>query len=238
MSLRTTLLSGFTFFAVVLLLPLRLQIVNHNSPATAGLHMLPLLFATGIGSFAAGGVSRKLQSTSFTFIVGSSLILLGTGLLTTLPPLPSISHELYGFQVLLGLGVGMVFSSVSVTVSIRVEPRSQSVIQGIASQSRLLGGSIGVAAANAMTNRQAHSRLEGILAPSQISSLQFSTGVLNALNATQKEAVRLTYASVWKETMKICVYIAAGAFLVSLCTMETRSIKLKRTKELVHEEKP
>ena len=124
----------------------------------------------------------------------------------------------------------MVFSSVSITVSLLVEPRFRSVTQGIASQSRLLGGSIGIAAANAETNLQARSMLGGILSPSQISSLQFSTNVLEALDAAQKEAVRVTYAGVWSETMKICVYVAAGAFLVSLCTVKATSIKLKRTK--------
>ena len=133
--------------------------------------MLPLLFATGVGFFVAGSLSRKPNNTSFTLIGGTALALLGTGLFTTLSSSTSILHTFYGFEVLFGFGVGMMFASVSVLVSTRVEPRYQSAIQGIVSQSRLLGGSIGIPAANGITNRQAHLILENILSPKQIFSL-------------------------------------------------------------------
>ena len=228
-------MSGFTFLAVLFLLPLRLQIVNQENPATAGLHMLPLLFATGVGSFIAGGLSRKLNNTSFTLIGGAALVLLGTGLLTTLSSSTSISHTFYGFEVLFGFGVGMVFSSVSVLVSMRVEPRYQSAIQGIVSQSRLLGGSIGIAAANGITNTQAHSMLKNILSPKQIFSLQFSPNILRSLNATQKEAVRVMYATAWKETLLVCTYMGVAAFVISLCALEGSVFKLKRMKTAAQE---
>ena len=204
------------------LLPLRLQIVNHDSPATAGLHMLPLLFSGGVGSFVAGGLCRKLNNTSSTFMVGSALIVLGVGLLTTLSSSIKIQLKLYGFEVFLGLGIGMVFSSISVTVSLRVQPQFRSVIQGVVAQARLLGGSIGVATANAVTGQQLHSILKGVLTPSEISSLQINTRVLDKLSSIQKEAVRVAWASVWKEMTRICLYVAVVALVVSLFTSSMR----------------
>ena len=176
----------------------------------------------------AGGLSMKLNETSPTLVVGSALILLGTGVFTTLPSSTSISRKFYGFEVLLGFGAGMVFASVSVMVSMRVEPQYQSAIQGMVSQARLLGGSIGIAAANGITNRQGHAMLKDILSPTQISSLQFSTGILASLNTRQKEAVRVMHATVWKETMLVCVYISAAAFVVSLATWDGNPLKKRK----------
>ena len=189
--------------------------------------MLPLLFAGGLGSFVAGGISQKLNNVSISFIAGSALIVLGSGLLSTLSASQYVQHKLLGFQVPLGFGIGMIFSSVSVAVSLRVESRYQSICQGIASQSRLLGGSLGVAAANAVTNREIHLKLNGVLSPAQISGLQFSTTGLATLNVTQKEAVRSAYANAWEETMRVCVYVASVAFLLSLFTIESASQKHK-----------
>jgi hypothetical protein len=117
--------------------------------------MLPLLAATGVGSLAAGNLFWKLKNASFIVVVGATSILLGTGLLTALSSSTLIPGRIYGFQVVLGLDVGMIFSSISITVSPRVDQQLQSGILGIASQSRLLGGSIGVTAAKATMNWQA-----------------------------------------------------------------------------------
>ena len=234
---RVTLLSGFVFFAIIFLLPLRLQIVNHDTPATAGLHMLPLLFSAGVGSFVAGGLCRKLENTSITFIVGTAFIVIGAGLLTTLSSSLKIQHKLYGFEIFLGLGVGMVFSSISITVSIRVQPQLRSIIQGVAAQARLLGGSIGVAAANAVTGRQLHSTLKGVLTPSQIAKLQFNTSVLGTLSSIQKEAVRVAWTSVWKEMTKLCLYVAVVTFVVSLFTLASMRVDGRRSTDGTKETK-
>ena len=198
--------------------------------------MLPLLFTVGVGSFIAGGVCRKFDNTCFTFVAGSAFIILGAGLFTTLSSSSTIQPELYGFEVLLGLGVGMIFSSVSVTVSLRVQPQFRSVVQGVTAQARLLGGSIGVAAANAVTGRQTRSMLKGVLTPAQISSLQFDTSVIGTLSSAQKEAVRVAWANVWTDMTKICVYMAAIAFVVCLFTLASmrvdRRVGMNRAKEM------
>ncbi len=226
MSFRIILTTGFTFFAVVLLLPLRLQIVNLKTPASTGVQMLPLLFAGGVGSFTAGAVARKSEVSS-VLVPGTALILLGSGLMTTLSPSQGLEPKLYGFQVLLGFGIGVIFAATSVAVSLQVESRFQSVCQGIASQARLFGGSIGVAAANAVTNQALQTNLAGKLSPAQIHSLQYSTNSLQSLNETQRQLVRIAYADSFEGTMKVCVYVSAAGLLLNLCIMATKHRKQK-----------
>jgi len=122
-------------------------------------------------------------------------------------------------------------------VSIRVQPQFRSVIQGVAAQARLLGGSIGVAAANAVTGQQIHSMLKGVLTPSQISSLQFNTSVIGTLISTEKEAVRVVWASVWKETTKLCLYVAVVTFVISLFTLASMRTDGRRSTDGTKEAK-
>lgn len=105
------MLTGFSFFLVVINLPLRLQIVNNKSPSTAGVGILPLLFASGVGSFTSSFFLRKKNLTFQCLVSAAGLVLLGCGLLTTLSDTVAIEPKCYGFQVILALGVGMTMSA-------------------------------------------------------------------------------------------------------------------------------
>ena len=79
--------------------------------------MLPLLAATGVGSLAAGSLIWKLKNASFLVVVGANPILLCTGLLTALSSSTLVPDRIYGFQVVLDLDVGKIFSSISISVA-------------------------------------------------------------------------------------------------------------------------
>lgn len=67
----STLLTGFCYLLVIFNLPLRFQIVNLNNPEMAGVHILPMLGATALGSALGGLASAKRNNTFFTFVVSS-----------------------------------------------------------------------------------------------------------------------------------------------------------------------
>ena len=52
---------------------------------------------------------------------GSGLVLLGTGLLYTVGFNESIAHKIFGFEVLVGFGFGLVFSSTVVIIKLHAE---------------------------------------------------------------------------------------------------------------------
>lgn len=88
------------------------------------------------------------------------------------------------------------------------------------SQVRVLGGSIGIAAANALFRLQSHRELQGILSEEQIDALQTSTKVLNTLDASQAHAVRQAYSDAFSKSMQVCVCMAAVAFVAALFTWQ------------------
>lgn len=94
----------------------------------AGIHLLPLLCSMAfgktpsaaiqfsspnisLGSFVGGAVSSKKNFTSPTLIIATCLILLGCSLLSTLGGGREFYKPTYGYQSILGLGVGLTFSS-------------------------------------------------------------------------------------------------------------------------------
>ncbi|OKL56913.1 hypothetical protein UA08_07740 [Talaromyces atroroseus] len=233
----STMLTGFTFFLVIISLPLRFQIVNLKSPSAAGVHLLPLLCSCGFGSFLGGAISSKKNLTFYTFISASCLIMIGAGLLSTLGSGISIEGKCYGFQVILGLGVGLTFSSISLMTSVETQLNTHSVTQGIVAQVRVFGGSIGVAASNAMFAATSTTDLKGILTPAQISDLQTDTGVLSILNEAEREAVRVTYNKAFDSSMRICLYFAAASLVVNIFIWQKNPPGLRQKSQLVDEEK-
>lgn len=102
-----TIFLGFAFLATLYTIPLRLQVVNGKSPIMAGVMMLPMVGATGLGSVVMGFFSRKDNRLSETMIVATVLVTLGLALETTVSDSSKLEPKFIGFMVFIGLGYGM-----------------------------------------------------------------------------------------------------------------------------------
>jgi hypothetical protein len=120
---RYTLLAGFIFLTIVFALPLRFQLVNGQSPASAGTRLLPFLGALAFGSFLGGTVNSKANRTFIMFCISSVISTIGCGLFISLNDSGRlIEGKVYAFQVVLGLGIGMTFSNISVMTTLMSKP--------------------------------------------------------------------------------------------------------------------
>lgn len=117
----TALFTGFPYYVVIYNIPLHLQIVNGKSPLKAGLGLLPLLASTATGSMLGGAVSSKKDLSFYTLAIGSCLITLGTGLLSTVSEGSAVDPKIYGFEVFVGLGFGLSVSTSSILAAIQCE---------------------------------------------------------------------------------------------------------------------
>jgi hypothetical protein len=120
---RGTLLTGFVFLLSIFTIPLRAQVVDGATPIQAGVRLLPLLIATAVGSVIGGAASSKTKLISWSLMAASAFMILGTGLLSSLPADGSFSNAQYGYEVILGVGLGITMSAVTVLTSITVQPR-------------------------------------------------------------------------------------------------------------------
>lgn len=122
----TTLLAGFPYFMVIFALPLRMQVVNGRSQLASGIALLPMLGSVAIASTAAGIVNSKKDLIWPTLLTGSLLMVIGCATLSTLDNVVHVEAKTYGFQVFMGLGFGLLVSTVSLGSSLECELRDRS----------------------------------------------------------------------------------------------------------------
>ncbi|EKD11808.1 major facilitator superfamily transporter [Drepanopeziza brunnea f. sp. 'multigermtubi' MB_m1] len=121
-----TLLAGFPYFVVIYSLPLHLQVVNGKSPLVSGIALLPMLASIAITSSVAGLLNSKRDYIWPTLLGGALLMVIGCACLATLDPVPDVQAKMYGFQVFVGLGFGLLVSTVSLGASLECELRDRS----------------------------------------------------------------------------------------------------------------
>ncbi|TGO53866.1 hypothetical protein BCON_0116g00100 [Botryotinia convoluta] len=234
---------GFPYFVVIYSLPLRFQVVNGKSPLTAGLGLLPMLGSTAVASFLGGMLNGTKNRVFLTLLAGSGLSVIGTSSLSTLSNTEYVEAKTYGFLVFVGLGFGLTVSTVSMlpslannitTVKLRIIHPDHAVAQGITSQARILGGSIGIAASTAILSLAQQTQLTDIVSPEQLASLESSA---KSMTDSQLHAVRQAYSDSFSEDMKVCAIVAGICVLVTIGTWKKNPITIEqRLREQITEE--
>jgi EmrB/QacA subfamily drug resistance transporter len=138
-----TAMGGFLFLNT-----LYLQDVRGLSPFHAGLYTLPLALATLI----LAPVSGRIVGTRGTRLplVGGALALIASGLILTQMSVTTPYSVLVVSYVLFGVGLGLVNPPITNTAVSGMPPSQAGVAAAIASTSRQLGGTLGVAVLGAL----------------------------------------------------------------------------------------
>ncbi|EED14464.1 MFS multidrug transporter, putative [Talaromyces stipitatus ATCC 10500] len=211
---------GFVFYSILVQLPERFQIVNGDTAEISGVSLLALSGPSAVGSFLGGALSSKKNNTFSTLIIGCSLILLGNGLFHTVGPSHSVPSKAYGFEAIMGLGFGMIFSTTTVLIKLHAEREDAASAQGLMSQGRLLGGNLGLAIATVVLNQQLVSDLSGIVPSDELDNLRHSLLAMSSLTAQQAAVVRQAFADAFKTQLVINMGVAGAAFVFSMYTWE------------------
>ncbi|KAM5354341.1 hypothetical protein ACJ41O_000990 [Fusarium nematophilum] len=198
-----TLFIGFPYLMLIYAIPIRIQVVSGKSSLVGGVMLLPMLGTSALGSIICGKVNSVKNYTFETLLVGSCLMTLGCGLLSTLAHAPDDS-KLLGFITFCGLGFGLTVASSTMLSVIEAPIRDFAPAQGILSQLRLLGGSLGIATSSVLLNQRVAEYLLEILTPLERATIG---GPDSNLSDSQWSAVRYAYTEAFRLDMKV----AAGA---------------------------
>ncbi|KFY35638.1 hypothetical protein V494_05739, partial [Pseudogymnoascus sp. VKM F-4513 (FW-928)] len=109
---------GFPFFMILINLPIRFQVVNNDSSVMAGIHTLPFLGGVALGTTLGGGIATRKNLTAHALIFATALTCLGSGLLSTTGDGLRIPRPQYGYQVILGTGFGLAFTSITMMMAL------------------------------------------------------------------------------------------------------------------------
>ncbi|KAI1339355.1 major facilitator superfamily domain-containing protein [Xylariaceae sp. FL0016] len=217
-----TFCTGFVYLTILIVLPERFQIVNGNSALYSGIHLLPMLGATAFGAFFAGAASRSRNNTSWTLMLAQAFQLLGVGLLSTFRDVTTEIKSQYGFQVILGLGIGLSLGAATIMATVQSTSSDLAVAQGVIAQARVLGGSIGIAVCSIIFNNKVESELTGVIDPSDLEALHHSPAITSYLPKEMQDRVRSVYALAFTKDIMVMIAVAAIGVVASFFAYEKR----------------
>ncbi|CAJ2503880.1 Uu.00g112740.m01.CDS01 [Anthostomella pinea] len=219
-SVICTFCTGFVYLSILIILPERFQIVNGDNALYSGIHLLPMLGATSFGAFFAGAVSRKRNNTSWTLMAAHCFQILGVGLLSTLKDITTEIKAQYGFQVLLGLGIGLSLGAATIMASVQSRHADLAVAQGAVAQARVLGGSIGIAVCSIIFNTKVANELGSRMDPKDLAALHHSPTISSLLPDDIQVLVKSVYASAFTDDITVMIGIAAVGVVTSCFAYE------------------
>lgn len=131
----------------------RFQVIKGNSPVNSGIHMLPSMIAQTVAAIISGIGITVLGYYNPFIIVGTVLMCIATGLLTTLK-LDSGSAEWIGYQVINGFGAGFFLTAPMIAVQAVLSPAKTPVGIAIVTFFQMFGGAFLAALSQTIFNEK------------------------------------------------------------------------------------
>lgn len=151
------------FTASLLYIPQYLQKLLGASPLNSGLGMLPMMVLFAGVSFVGGTLYDRLGAR--TMVAGGALLnALGALALGFLSPVSGYGILLIGGMILLGIGLGMFYSSVTTAGVSSVESARTSLAGGLIYMFQIGGGAVGLGLTTTVVTLTADARLRDEIA--------------------------------------------------------------------------
>ena len=135
---------GMAMFGGMSVIPLYLQIVKGASPTKSGLLLLPLVAGLMLASLATGQLIARTGRYKIFPVIGSILMVVGTGLMITIGADTSLwVTDIY--MAIFGVGLGMNMQSLVLAMQNAVPAQDMGVASAASSFFRSIGGTLGTA---------------------------------------------------------------------------------------------
>lgn len=145
-----TFIIGVSSIGAYFFVPIYLQVVRGDDPTRAGLEIVPLMVAVMIGSGASGWLIAVVLGR-MKVVVTLGVAIMTTGLyLFSLLDAATPAWQLWSYEAVMGIGLGMVISKLIIFVQNSADRRDIGTITAQASFIRVIGSAIGTAAFGAV----------------------------------------------------------------------------------------
>jgi EmrB/QacA subfamily drug resistance transporter len=205
-------LTTLSFFAVIVFMPVFLQVVTGASATESGMLLLPLLLAGTASTAIAGRLMSRTGRYKVFPVIGLALMAVGLVLLSRMNAATSQADASLRL-VVFGAGFGMVSQILTVAIQNAVERRELGIATASANLFRSLGGSVGVAVFGAIFA----ARLDG---PVDAQTLQASPEALRALPASAQDGIAQAVAHALQTVFLVAAPIALVALAIVLALKE------------------
>jgi hypothetical protein len=210
----------------VYFLPIWFQSIKGVSAVESGIRLLPLMLSMVVGSLAVGITNPKIGYYTPFAIVGSCVMSVGAGLLTTFR-VDTGEGKWIGYQVLYGIGLGLCFQVPKLAAQ-TVLPKND-VPMGLALMlfGQLLGAAVFVAVGENVLGNQLVQRLSGVPGfKSSVITSGGATSLLSSLPANLRETVLTAYNEALRKVFQVGLIVSCLTVL-GAASLEWRSILKK-----------
>jgi EmrB/QacA subfamily drug resistance transporter len=207
---------GVAMFGTITFMPLYLQVVQGVSPSVSGLFLTPMMVGLIASSAGAGRIMSRTGRYKWMPVLSTALLALAMLSLATLSGESSLWHVAFS-MVLVGLGLGPVFSIGVAAIQNDIPGPMLGVGTASANMFRLIGGSVGTAAFGALFSLNLTRNLAGDL-PDEIGSGigSISADVVSRLPHQLQREVIADFSAALHPVFWIASGLAVVACLVSL----------------------
>jgi EmrB/QacA subfamily drug resistance transporter len=225
-----TLCMSATFFVAMIYLPQFMQKILDYDPFKAGLGMLPLMAVFAATSFAAGTLYERL-GPKLIVSLGAACLTAGTFLISLIDKDTGWA-ALVPAMVVLGVGVGLFYSSVTTVAVTSLDPSRSSLAGGLVYMFQIAGGSLGIGLATLIFTTASQDRLQQDAVASRLSesAREDAQGILAGTESGAEvlarlgeaagfrliEAVRDSFASGMQWSFRVVAAIALVGLVMSI----------------------
>jgi EmrB/QacA subfamily drug resistance transporter len=174
----TVLMMSALFFAALLYLPQFMTKVLSYSASASGAGLLPMMGTFAVTSFAAGPLYERM-GPKLIVSLGAAFLAVGIFLLSRVHPTTTYDGLVAG-MVVLGIGVGLFYSSITTAAVTALDPSRSSLAGGIIYMFQIAGGSIGLGLNTALV-ATAGSLVEGIHRAFMVNAMLAVCGMVIAI---------------------------------------------------------
>jgi MFS family permease len=223
----TTAASGAAAFVPIYFIPLFFQFTRGDGALQAGVRLLPLIVVMVVMILANGALMAKFGYYMPWYLVGSLLAVAGSALMYTVDNTTSDSR-IYGYTVLVGLGVGMFLqASFSVTQAV-VAPADIPPAVGFMTLAQYVGITISLSVANTVFLNESQSLIKNILPNVSDADMQASiegAGGIFLTDLSQEDQARVVGA-IATAIGKTYVLVITACSLVAVLSLFMKREKL------------
>ncbi|KAF1358105.1 MFS general substrate transporter [Lizonia empirigonia] len=159
--LLSMFLLGMPFYVIFVQLPQRFQTVNFTTAERAGILLLPCTLVSPVGAMAA----------EYVLILSAAIVCVGIGLMGSLPTSSHLWPGIYGYEIIVGLGLGLASPPYFMLLATSIAERHL------------------VAICTAVHREYTADRLKEFLEPGQIAAVQTSSAALAQMPERLKNEV-------------------------------------------------
>lgn len=221
---------GSSFFIVVYYLSIWFQAVKGDSAIRSGYSTLPFILALVVASIISGAFVSKIGYYNPSILAGGILAPIGAGLFTLFEV--DTAHPMWiGVQVLYGFGVGLGLQQTSIAAQTVLDKKDSPTGVSLVFFCQGLGGTISVAIAQNVLNKQLISGFRSIsnISPQEV----VNTGATQLRDVfTLQELPQVL--QVYNDALVVIFYIAVGfscAAVFGGFGMEWKSLKKDKAKQ-------